>query len=618
LDENREGFNQSVQIFKKFFQVHPTPIYVWQKTESDLVLINYNDVADTIVHGKMKKFLGIKASEFYKDRLDIFEDLNRCFNEKLTLRRKLKYKYLTTKQEKFLEVIYVFVPPDIVIVHTDDITEQKKTNLAYSSLVDNSLQGLVIMKPFQIVFANKAFAKISGYTVEELLKLSPRKIMALVHPEDQKLVWGNLKARMEGDRVPPNYEFRGITKDGKMKWLEIYAVPIEFEGTPAIQGTFLDITERKQAENKFMHAHSELNQILNASLPLCVIDRNFNIIKINDTFASLFRIKKEEKMSKKCYEIWQGSLCNTSKCIMDELLAGKDKIESEITLKMNDGIDINCIVTAFPYRNLDNEIIGIIESFTDITKRKKIEQKLKESEAKYREAYDLSNLYKDLFAHDMNNILQGILSSNQLANIYFTSKENSEITNEMFGMIDRQIMRGAKLISNVQKLSQLEETQISLQSMEFLPILNNIREKILDSYQDKNINIEINNPYENITIQANELLLDVFENILNNAVRHNNKPIIEILIKISKTQKNKISYWKIEFMDNGRGIPDAMKKKIFLRGFQQVKDVYGIGLGLSLVKKIIESYNGHMWIEDRIQGDHSKGCNFILLIPQSE
>ncbi len=61
---------------------------------------------------------------------------------------------------------------------------------------------------------------------------------------------------------------------------------------------------------------------------------------------------------------------------------------------------------------------------------------------------------------------------------------------------------------------------------------------------------------------------------------------------------------------------DTRKEKIFNRGNREINSVHGMGLGLALVKKIIETYNGEIWVEDRVNGDHLKGSNFILLIPE--
>ena len=61
---------------------------------------------------------------------------------------------------------------------------------------------------------------------------------------------------------------------------------------------------------------------------------------------------------------------------------------------------------------------------------------------------------------------------------------------------------------------------------------------------------------------------------------------------------------------------DSRKEKIFNRGNVEISSVHGMGLGLSLAKKIIESYNGDIWVEDRVKGDHLQGSNFIILIPE--
>ncbi len=108
----------------------------------------------------------------------------------------------------------------------------------------------------------------------------------------------------------------------------------------------------------------------------------------------------------------------------------------------------------------------------------------------------------------------------------------------------------------------------------------------------------------------------MFENILINAVKYNENPKVEITVKISKEQEEGINYLKMEFLDNSIGVDDFRKKLIFLKGHIEGKGVHGLGVGLSIVKKITESYNGKIWIQDRVKGDHSKGSNFVLLLPE--
>ena len=80
--------------------------------------------------------------------------------------------------------------------------------------------------------------------------------------------------------------------------------------------------------------------------------------------------------------------------------------------------------------------------------------------------------------------------------------------------------------------------------------------------------------------------------------------------------KDDEEFVKIEFKDNGFGIIDDRKKAIFERNYKKDRSTGGMGIGLSLVKTIINSYNGQVWLENRIIGDHTKGSNFIILLEQ--
>ena len=103
---------------------------------------------------------------------------------------------------------------------------------------------------------------------------------------------------------------------------------------------------------------------------------------------------------------------------------------------------------------------------------------------------------------------------------------------------------------------------------------------------------------------------------MGNAIKYNENPIVEILVKLSKEKIENIDYIKMEILDNGIGIDDSRKNLIFQRGYNEEPSIKGMGIGLSLVKIIVETYNGKLWVENRIKGDHTKGSNFIILIPE--
>ncbi|KKN63408.1 hypothetical protein LCGC14_0502380 [marine sediment metagenome] len=269
-------------------------------------------------------------------------------------------------------------------------------------------------------------------------------------------------------------------------------------------------------------------------------------------------------------------------------------------------------------RILSISLILAFSLFTQYSsiKRSKLSQKLRMSEMKYRDAYNRSNLYKDIFNHDINNILQNILSSIELSKLYSYDENKKKDFVEATSIITEQIFRAKKLVSNVQKLSEVEDTRKSLSSVEGFFILKTTIERIKGIYGYKNLNIEIEALQNEYFVNANGLLIYIFENILFNSIQHNINPIKEIVIKISKDKRNGTEFIKFEFIDNGIGIPDSRKRNIFLREYKKSKIPSGLGLGLLLIKFILEVYKGEIIVEDRVMGDYSKGSDFIILIPE--
>jgi len=243
---------------------------------------------------------------------------------------------------------------------------------------------------------------------------------------------------------------------------------------------------------------------------------------------------------------------------------------------------------------------------------------INDSEEKYRKAYEQVNVYKDLFSHDINNIIQVINSSAELY-IQHKSKLKELQVEDLIKRIENASKQAIRLIFNVRKLSELEESfEMSLKEENVIKVINEAINNTRRSFQDREIDIKTNISNKTIKIQANEFLLDVFENILNNAVKYNENLLIKIDISISNVILNKNGYIKLEFIDNGIGISDDRKEIIFQKGFKNFKGVKGMGIGLSLVKTLVERYNGKIWIEDKVKGDYSKGSKFILLIPETK
>ncbi len=115
-------------------------------------------------------------------------------------------------------------------------------------------------------------------------------------------------------------------------------------------------------------------------------------------------------------------------------------------------------------------------------------------------------------------------------------------------------------------------------------------------------------------VMADELLYDVFANIVENAIKHARQaPVVDI--RLGETDVDGRKYCQVSIEDNGPGIPDDMKQAVFGRMHRGDTKAKGSGLGLYLVRTLVGSYGGRVWVEDRVPGDRSQGCRFVVLLP---
>jgi PAS domain S-box-containing protein len=126
-----------------------------------------------------------------------------------------------------------------------------ESEVKYRTLINQSLQGFLIIKtaPLQIRFTNPAFAGFLERSVEEVLALTSKEILDIIHPDDRDLILNRLQELMKG--APPNKIptiIRVFQRDGDMQWLEVFGRRIEFEEAPAIQVVAMNITDRYDAE----------------------------------------------------------------------------------------------------------------------------------------------------------------------------------------------------------------------------------------------------------------------------------------------------------------------------------------------------------------------------------
>ena len=242
-------------------------------------------------------------------------------------------------------------------------------------------------------------------------------------------------------------------------------------------------------------------------------------------------------------------------------------------------------------------------------------------EVQITETYQNNDKYDDclkqLFTHDISNVFNVISNSFELCGIILEQGVNKEELIEFFQLITEQISRGKKLVKNLKNLSIIDDFPIFIEPTDLLQTLREAIRFIKISFPAKSVNITLNSENSDYSILANNLLVEVFENLFMNSILYNKHKTIKVEICISEISIEERKLVKIECKDNGIGIEDSRKFKILQANQNKNTNSQGMGIGLSLVAKLIELWGGKIWIEDSIKGDSSKGSNFILVIPQT-
>ena len=134
-------------------------------------------------------------------------------------------------------------------------SEEMFRALAESSPSVITIHGLDRGQLGRYLYVNPTFEEVTGYTREEALKLTP---LALIHPDVRDSVAKGAVARLKGEKMPSRYEFKAVTKSGEVKWFDLSATVVDYEGKPATVSTTQEITDRKRAEEELRKSHDEL------------------------------------------------------------------------------------------------------------------------------------------------------------------------------------------------------------------------------------------------------------------------------------------------------------------------------------------------------------------------
>jgi len=242
----------------------------------------------------------------------------------------------------------------------------------------------------------------------------------------------------------------------------------------------------------------------------------------------------------------------------------------EVKYKRKDGKVITCLETASAKKDEEGNIIGYQGLVRDITKLKEAERRVE--------------LYNSLMRHDITN-------NSQLAHGYLEILMDTEMTDEQKRFADKAMKtleKSRDLLQRVRAINKAKEKH-KLRKFDIDDIIKKSIETYEHQAEDRGIKIEYEG--KNVDVIADELAENVFSNIIGNAIIHSGCDKINIAVDEDE------NYCKVTISDNGRGIPEDIKKSVFEWGTKS-KESEGSGLGLYLVKTIVESYGGRIELKD--------------------
>ncbi len=120
---------QSEERFKLQYEHLPLPTISWKRTGNDFILLDYNKAEDEFTKSSIANFKGKKLHEIHRDRPELIENIEKCYREKKTLNKEMSIQLKSINKEKLLHVYYSYIPPDMVLVYSEDITDRKKNEL---------------------------------------------------------------------------------------------------------------------------------------------------------------------------------------------------------------------------------------------------------------------------------------------------------------------------------------------------------------------------------------------------------------------------------------------------------------------------------------------------------
>lgn len=368
--------------------------------------------------------------------------------------------------------------------------------------------------------------------------------------------------------------------------------------------SYEDVTiKKKYRESLEAEREKYSNIIANMNMGLLEVDNNDVIKLVNQSFSEMSGYTEAELIEHKASDLF---LNNKSKKIIEEKLVdrlGGVPNSYEIPIINKAGEEKHWLISGAPNYNVNGEVIGSIGIHLDITEQKKLELQKEQLLKKLEVQNERLNEYAHIVSHDLKSPLRSIH-----ALITWIKEDNKDLFNkttvQYFELIEDKVEKMDNLIQGILTYSKVDSNKEVSEKIDLNEIVQNCI-KIIHIPENITVTIKKELP----TIETDLFRMQqLFQNLISNAVNYIDKK--EGFVEITYEEGNNNYIFSIK--DNGQGIESKYQTKIFELFQSFSKEAKATGIGLSIVKRIVDYYNGKIWVESTL----GIGTTFFIKLPK--
>ncbi len=465
-----------------------------------------------------------------------------------------------------------------------------------------------------IIRANEVFLSLFGYEEAEVLG---KKIDDLVAPGDLSTDAEEV-TRDVSIGVTVEFETVRQTKKGELIDVSVLASPIMVgDEQIGVYGIYRDISERKRNEEALKESEELFKQAIDGSEggiwylefnpedPELMPDK----IYLSPTLKGYIGFDQHEfpnSVAAWHERIHPDDYEGLMRSSRDHREGYTDHHEAYYRIKHKNGTYRWMHTRGKIIRNEDGDPVRWVGIIWDVT-----DQKEQEMEALTKR--DQATLLGDILAHDISNLNLGISG---LMDLMVELEGLPEEGKELSYHVIEQSREITNLVANVRKLRNIPVHQQQTEVVDLRDVLVRTSKGVKANYPLKKMTLKHSVKGGKVLLAGNDLLDDVFFNIFGNSMKHSKSDKVKIDVEHKYLRGSK-SY-RIEISDNGPGIPDVIKSQLFYDLDDAEYTPTGKGIGMTLVKRIVDLFDGEVWVEDKVASDPSKGSKFILILKRGE